>query len=144
MQGVEALLRQLHVRWLVLPSIKSVLAMWRYSFSFIPLTLEEQAALEPHIVSPGTTTTAKPWTGNYMLLVLLTVKLTHGQPHASAHVVHCPGLQMPHVASKTNKCNNVPHWHSHLHECTASSSNSLEFPLAELHGIANCMCTCRL
>jgi hypothetical protein len=27
--------------------------MWRYSFAFVPLTLEEQAALEPHIVSPG-------------------------------------------------------------------------------------------
>jgi hypothetical protein len=53
LQGVEALLRKLCVRWLVLPSIRSVLAMWRYSFSFIPLTLEEQAALEPHIVSPG-------------------------------------------------------------------------------------------
>jgi hypothetical protein len=52
-QGVEALLRQLCVRWLVLPSIRTVLPMWRYSFSFIPLTLEEQAALEPHIVSPG-------------------------------------------------------------------------------------------
>lgn len=53
LQGVEALLRQLCVRWLVLPSIRTVLPMWRYSFSFIPLTLEEQAALEPHIVSPG-------------------------------------------------------------------------------------------
>jgi hypothetical protein len=52
-QGVEALLRQLCVRWLVLPSIRTVLPMWRYSFSFIPLTLEEQAALEPYIVSPG-------------------------------------------------------------------------------------------
>lgn len=53
MQGVEGLLRQLSVRWLVLPSIRTVLPMWRYSFNFIPLTLEEQAALEPHIVSPG-------------------------------------------------------------------------------------------
>jgi len=88
-QGVDALLRQLHVRWLVLPSIKSVLAMWRYSFSFIPLTLEEQAALEPHIVSPGTTTAAKPWTADCMSLLLLIVQLAYRQPHASPLLKLC-------------------------------------------------------
>eukprot|EP00775_Hariotina_reticulata_P009984 gene9984-10139_t len=52
MKGVEDMLRQLRVCWLVIPSIRSVLPMWRYKLNFIPLTLEEQAALEPHIVSP--------------------------------------------------------------------------------------------
>jgi hypothetical protein len=37
---------------MVLPSIRSLLTMWRHKFRFQPLTLEEQHHLEPHIVSP--------------------------------------------------------------------------------------------
>ncbi|KAF8068248.1 yippee-like protein [Scenedesmus sp. PABB004] len=51
-QGVEDMLRALRVRWLVLPSIRAVLPMWRYNFSFMPLTLQEAAALEQHVVTP--------------------------------------------------------------------------------------------
>jgi hypothetical protein len=40
------------VQWMVLPSIRSLLTMWRTKFRFQPLTLEEQHHLEPHIVSP--------------------------------------------------------------------------------------------
>ncbi|WIA11049.1 hypothetical protein OEZ85_011201 [Tetradesmus obliquus] len=51
-QGVEDMLRRLRVAWLVLPSVKQVLGMWRHSFNFMPLTLQELAALESHIISP--------------------------------------------------------------------------------------------
>lgn len=51
-QALEELLRGMKVQWMVLPSIRSLLTMWRTKFRFQPLTLEEQHHLEPHIVSP--------------------------------------------------------------------------------------------
>jgi hypothetical protein len=81
------MLRQLQVAWLVLPSIRSVLPMWRYSFSFMPLTLEEQAALEPHIVSPGGLDRGAGWCCVDAILVLLAAANTTHQP---AHLTHAP------------------------------------------------------
>jgi hypothetical protein len=39
LQGAENMLRRLRVAWLVLPSVRQVLGMWRHSFNFVPLTL---------------------------------------------------------------------------------------------------------
>jgi hypothetical protein len=49
---VEDLLQRLKVRYLVLPSIRSLLPMWTGKFKFQPLTLAEHQDLDGHIVSP--------------------------------------------------------------------------------------------
>lgn len=50
--ALEDLLASHRVRYLVLPSVKPLLPMWRGSFGFVPFTVGEQQALECHIVTP--------------------------------------------------------------------------------------------
>ena len=53
-QGVEERLRALGVRYLVLPSLRSLLPMWLERFGCQPLTLAEAQVLEDRIVFPDT------------------------------------------------------------------------------------------
>ena len=53
-QVVEGILVGLHVQWLVVPSVKSLVGMWTCKFGFLNLSLLECEALEDRIVTPDT------------------------------------------------------------------------------------------
>lgn len=55
LQVTEDILRGLHVQWLIVPSVKSLVSMWTNKFCFSSLTQEESDALEDRIVTPDTT-----------------------------------------------------------------------------------------
>jgi hypothetical protein len=64
-QSVEALLRQMRVRYLVLPAMKQLLPMWTRHFGYQPLTEAEAAALEDRQAFHGqhrVTPRPYPWT----------------------------------------------------------------------------------
>ena len=54
LQVVEDILNGLHVHWLVIPSVKSLVSMWTRKFSFVDLSVLECEALEDRIVTPDT------------------------------------------------------------------------------------------
>lgn len=51
-QAVESQLATLGVQYMIVPSMRQLLGMWRDKFGFVPLTLAEAEALDDRIVSP--------------------------------------------------------------------------------------------
>lgn len=56
-QALEKLLSAMHVKWVVVPCLSSLLLMWNQKFGYKPVTKAEQEALEDQIVfmDPATT-----------------------------------------------------------------------------------------
>lgn len=51
LQGLETMLAGMRVRYLVVPSVKTLVPMWRSAFGFTPLSLSEFQALEERCAS---------------------------------------------------------------------------------------------
>ena len=82
-QGLLAMLSEMHVRYLVLPSMKPVVPMWRRSFGFVPVDLRELAALEDRCACAA----ASPCAAALTLLCGLLV--------SSINQVSCPASLLP-------------------------------------------------
>ncbi|KAK9908360.1 hypothetical protein WJX75_006723 [Coccomyxa subellipsoidea] len=54
MEVVEDRLGSLGVQYMIVPSLRQLLGMWRDRFGFVPVTLTEAAVLDSRIVSPDT------------------------------------------------------------------------------------------
>ncbi len=51
---MEGRLASLGVQYMIVPSLRQLLGMWRDRFGYMPLTLSEAEALDNRIVSPDT------------------------------------------------------------------------------------------